>query len=207
MLRRLAALACALTLAACGVDRTWAPDEQVAAAHFVAGPPPSVTLITVVNDRNGSGAHSGLIINGSERILFDPAGTFYHPNMPIRNDVHYGLTDRMYAFYLDYHTRDSATEKFHAIESTVIVSPQVAELVLQRAKAYGAVPKAYCASSISSILRGVPGFDTLPGTMFPKQLGKAFDVLPGATRRVITEETDLGQHGVRMIDDDGNPVN
>lgn len=207
MLRLLAALACALTLAACGADRTWAPDAQVAASRFVAVEPASITLVTVINDRNGSGAHSGLVINGTERVLFDPAGTFYHPSMPIRNDVHYGLTDRMYAFYLDYHTRDSATEKFHVIESTKLVPPEVAELVLQRAKDYGAVPKAYCSSSISAILRGVPGFEGLKGTMFPKALGKSFDTLPGVTVRTLTETSDLGDHGVQMIDDDGNPVN
>ena len=207
MLRLLAALACLLTLAACGADRTWAPDDKVAAAHYVAGPPASITLITVINDRNGSGAHSGLIINGAERVLFDPAGTFYHPSMPIRNDVHYGLTDRMLAFYLDYHTRDSAEEKFHVIESTKIVSPEVAALVMQRAKDYGAVPKAYCASSISSILRGVPGFEGLSGSMFPKALGRSFDTLPGVTSRIITQQTDIGHHGVKMVDDDGKPVN
>ncbi len=207
MLRLLAALACALTLASCGADRTWAPDDQVAAAHYVAGPPASITLVTVINDRNGSGAHSGLIINGSERVLFDPAGTFYHPSMPIRNDVHYGLTDRMYAFYLDYHTRDNPTEDFHVIESTKIVPLEVANLVLQRAKDYGAVPKAYCSTSISNILNGVPGFEGLKGSMFPKALGRSFDALPGVSARVITQQTDLGNHGVRMVDDDGNLVN
>lgn len=206
MLHRLAALACALMLAACGADPTWAPDDRVAAARYVAGPPTEITLVTVINDRNGSGAHSGLIINGSERVLFDPAGTFHHDNMPVRNDVHYGLNDRMKAFYLDYHTRDNATEKFSVIESTLLVSPQVAELVMQRAKDYGAVPKAYCASSISNILSGVPGFEGLGTTMFPKKLGESFDQLPGVTRRIITQQTDLGDHGVLLVDKDGNPV-
>lgn len=207
MLRLMAALACALTLGACGVDRTYAPEAEVQAARFVAGPPPSVTLITVINDRNGSGAHSGLIINASERVLFDPAGTFSHPAVPVQNDVHFGMTDRMVSFYLDYHTRDSATEEFHVIESTRIVSPQVAELLLQRAKDYGPVPKGFCASSISSILRGIPGFESVKATMFPKQLEASFDTLPGVSRRMIYEDSDIGQHGVQMVDKDGRPVN
>lgn len=201
------ALLCALALAACGADRTWAPESQVSAARFVSDAPPSVTLITVVNDRNGSGAHSGLIINGSERVLFDPAGTFMHPDVPVRNDVHFGMTDRMVDFYIDYHTRDSDTERYYLIESTRFVSPQVAELVMQRAKDYGAVPKAYCASSVSDILRGVPGFESLPGTMFPKALERAFDELPGVTRRVVTQATSKTDHGVVMVDKAGNAVN
>lgn len=207
MRKLFAALACALTLAACGVDKTWAPEAEVQSARFVAGPPPSITLYTVINGRNGSGAHSGLLINGSERVLFDPAGTFMHPAVPVRNDVHYGMSDRMVTFYLDYHTRDSASENFYLIESTLIVSPEVAEMVMNRAKTYGAVPKAYCASSISTILRGVPGFESLPSTMFPKKLGAAFNELPGVSYRTVTEATPLPAHGVTMVDKKGNQVN
>ncbi|MBE2277943.1 MAG: hypothetical protein IAE87_16790 [Rhodobacteraceae bacterium] len=209
MLRALLALACVSTLAACGADRTWAPDDQIAAARYVAGPPPSITLFTVINDRNGSGAHSGLMINGSERILFDPAGTFEMPRTPIRNDVHFGISDRVLAFYRDYHARDSETEKFHIVERTVIVSPEVAQIAMQRALDYGAVPKAFCANSISAILRGVPGFEAMPSTMFPIKLGDAFGTLPGVQTQIITEENDnpgLG-HGVVMVDKKGNRIN
>lgn len=209
MLRALPALGLVAVLSACGVDKTWAPDDQVAAARYVAGPPPSVTLFTVINDRNGTGAHSGLMINASQRVLFDPAGTWELPGIPIRNDVHFGITDRVLNFYRDYHARDSETEKFHIIERTVVVSPEVAELILQRAMSNGAVAKAFCANSIADILRGAPGFEGLPATMFPIKLGEGFATLPGVQTQIITEENDnpgLG-HGVIMVDKKGNRIN
>lgn len=208
MLRAFLAMLARTGLVACGADQTFAPQPEVDAARFVAGPPTYITLYTVINDRNGSGAHSGLLINGSERILFDPAGTWYHPAVPIQHDVHYGMNDAMVAFYLDYHARDNATEKFHVVERTVLVSPQVAEIALQKVKAYGSVSKAMCANSIGSILRSVPGFESLPASWFPIGLGEAFGELPGVTTRIVTEANDnLGQHNVTMVDKNGRKVN
>ena len=63
------------------------------------------------------------------------------------------MTDKAMAFYIDYHAR----ETYDVVEQTVYVSPEVAELVLARVKAYGAVPKAMCTNATSSILRGDPG--------------------------------------------------
>ena len=62
-----------VALTACGAEPKWAPDEAVAKAHFVAEAPRSITLFTVVSTRSGSGAHSGLLINASEQVMFDPA--------------------------------------------------------------------------------------------------------------------------------------
>ena len=166
MFRLVLALMAVLMLAACGAEPKWASDEAVARARYVHSEPPSISLFTVVSTRDGSGAHSGLLINASERMMFDPAGTWYHPALPERNDVHFGVTPKMLNFYIDYHAR----ETFDVIEQKITVSPGVAELVAQRAKAYGAVPKAMCANSISSILRGVPGFEGLPQTYYPQQI-------------------------------------
>ena len=209
MLRVVAALCAVAFLSACGAEAVWDSDERVAASRYVSGPPPSITLYTVINDRNNSGAHSGLLINGSQRVLFDPAGTWEHPHAPERNDVHFGMTDRIVNFYLDYHARDSETEKFHVIEDTLVVSPEVAELIMRRAMEYGAVPKAGCANSISTILRDIPGFENMPATFFPKKLGAAFGELPGVQRRIVTEVNDnpgVG-HGVIMVDKKGNRIN
>ena len=38
-------------------------------------------------------------------MIFDPAGTWHHPRLPERNDVHFGMSDKMIAFYVDYHAR------------------------------------------------------------------------------------------------------
>lgn len=197
MLRALLLLCLSLTLAACGMtaESNWATDEQVTSARYVHGGPASITLFTVINNRSQEGAHAGLMINGSERILFDPAGTWRHPAVPERNDVHYGITEKVKNFYIDYHAR----ETFRVVEQTVIVPPEVAEMVAARAKAYGAVPKAQCARSISSILSGVPGFESIGGTWFPKALMRDFATLPGVTERTITDDDADKNHGVLLV--------
>jgi predicted small lipoprotein YifL len=195
MLRRpVLALALLAALAGCGAKSVYAPDEAVQAAAFVADAPPSVTLFTVINNRSGGGAHSGLMINGSQRVMFDPAGSWYHPNMPERDDVHFGMTDRMIAYYIDYHAR----ETFRVVQQTVPVSPEVAQLVMNNALAYGAVPQAQCANSISNVLSGVPGFESVSGSWFPKRLMNEFATLPGVVEKVTTDADADDNHGVLL---------
>ena len=199
MLRKSLALVALVVLTACGGGTSsapYAPDTAVQAARYVHDGPPAVTLYTVINNQTGAGAHSGLLINGSERVLFDPAGSFYHPRLPERNDMHHGMSDRMVAFYIDYHARVT----YRVVEQTVLVSPQVAELVIARAKARGAVAKSQCANSISGILRDVPGFEGLASTFFPVKLSDSFAKLPGVTSRVITDDDADDNHGVLLID-------
>jgi hypothetical protein len=202
MLRLFLVLLALLGLTACGATPTWAPQEQVDAARFVAGPPTSITLYTVVNKNSGSGAHSAILVNASERVIFDPAGTWHHPKLPERNDVHFGMTDKAIAFYIDYHARKT----YDVVEQTILVSPEVAELVLEKVKAYGPVPKSQCTTATSSILRGTPGFESLPATMFPKQLSDPFGQLPGVTTRVITDDDDDSNHGVLLVQANGDPL-
>jgi hypothetical protein len=189
-------------LAGCAAESIVAPPEAVAAARYVHGGPTSITLYTVINNRSGSGAHSGLLINASQRVMFDPAGTWRHPRIPERNDVHYGITPRIVNFYIDYHAR----ETFRVIEQTVVVSPGVAELVKQRAEAYGAVPKAQCSNSITSILSGVPGFESIRSTWYPKKLSDQFGQLPGVTSRTITDDDADKNHGVLLIQAGETPI-
>lgn len=208
MLRVCVALVAALFLSACA-EHVWAPDDKFAAAQFSSGEPPSITLLTSINDRTGSGAHSGLMVNASQRVLFDPAGTFQHPSLAERGDVFYGMTDRMVWFYRDYHGRNSATEQFHLVEQKVYVSAEIAELVLRKVAANGAVPKAQCANSISGILRDVPGFESIRSTWFPKKLSDNFAKLPNVETQIFTEENDNpgAGHGVVLVDKKGNKVN
>ncbi len=196
MIRLVFALMALVSVAACGAPESkFASDEAVAAARYVHSGPPSITLFTVLATRDGSGAHSGLMINGSQRVMFDPAGTWHHPRLPERNDVHYGMTPKMVSFYIDYHAR----ETFDVIEQTVIVSPGVAQLVMQKAIAYGAVPKTQCTNSISAILSDVPGFESLPRTWFPAKYMEAFKKLPGVTYRKYTDTDADKNHGVLLV--------
>lgn len=186
-----------LALTACGTaNAPYASDAEVSAAHYVHAGPPAITLFTVINNKSGGGAHSGLMINGAERVLFDPAGSWYHPRRPERNDVHYGIDDKMVAYYVDYHARVT----YRVVEQTVPVSPEVANMVMARAKAYGAVPKAHCANSISQILNGVPGFENVKGSWFPNKLSESFAQLPGVTSKVITDDDADDNHGVLLIE-------
>lgn len=184
-----------LGLASCAAESIIAPPEAIEAARFVSDDPASITLYTVINNRTGAGAHTGLLINASEQVMFDPAGSFNHPKVPERNDVLYGITPRLVNFYIDYHAR----ETFRVIEQKVLVSPEVAELVKQRAEAYGAVPKGQCARSTTAILAGVPGFESVGSTWFPKKLSERFGKLAGATTRTITDEDADKNYGVLLI--------
>lgn len=202
MLRAALALLALLTLAGCGAEPVWAPDHEVEAARYVHDGPNTITLFTVINNRSDAGAHSGLMINDSERIMFDPAGTWRHPRIPERNDVHFGITPRIVNFYIDYHAR----ETFRVVEQTVVVSPGVADLVARRVKAYGAVPKAQCARSVSDILRGVPGFESIGSTWYPNRLMEDFGRLPGVTSRIIYDEDADKNHGVLLVQAGESPI-
>jgi hypothetical protein len=172
-----------LALSACGADSVWAPDEEVARARFVTGDAPSITLYTVVNKRSGEGGHSALMIDDSQRVLFDPAGTWYHPRVPERHDVHYGITEQMRKFYIDYHAR----ETYDVLEQKIYVSPAVAAQAVHEVESYGAVNKALCANSVSYVLRRLPGFESIPHSLFPMKISRAFGALPGATTRLYRD--------------------
>lgn len=187
-------LAALLTLAACAEPK-WADDATVSRAAYVDDGPPSITLFTVVRKRDGSGGHAGLMINGAQRIMFDPAGTWHHPTLPERNDVHYGMSDRMVDFYIDYHAR----ETYDVVEQTVVVTPEVAALVAQRAQNWGAVSKAHCARAISGVLDGVPGFESIGRTWYPINIMRQFAKLPGVQTRTITDDSAASNHGVLLV--------
>lgn len=203
MLRLALCLVALMGLASCGVDRTYASDEKVQAARYSPGAPSSITLYTVVNKRlGGAGAHTGLLINGSERVMFDPAGTWYHPKLPIRHDVHFGMTDKAVAYYIDYHARKT----YDVLEQEILVTPEVAEQLLNAVKANNGVQKSMCAKSTSAILRGIPGFDSIPPTWSPKKLSEAFGALPGVNSRLITDDDDDSNHGVLILQANGDPL-
>ena len=198
MLRRPAiclALPLALLLAGCGAEPVWAPDEAVARARYVSGDAPSITLYTVVRKKGNEGAHSGLMIDGSQRVMFDPAGTWNHPAVPERNDLHYGITEQMRKFYIDYHAR----ETYDVVEQKLYVSPAVAEAAIRRAESYGAVNKAFCGSSVSDILVGVPGFESIPKTFFPNRIMRAFGELPGVTTKLHHDGDPDNHSGVLLV--------
>ncbi len=173
-------------LASCGAEPKWAPREEILRVAYRAEGPAKLTLFTVINNRSNTGAHSGLMINGSQRVIFDPAGTWWHHSIPERNDVHYGITPRVLEFYVDYHARES----YRVVMQEIVVSPEVAEMALREVQAFGAVPKAFCARSTSTILSRLPGFGSIRPTFYPKNLRRQFARIPGVKERVIYDYDD-----------------
>lgn len=189
-------LLAAAVLTACGAaEPTWAPDHEVSRSIYRHDGPTAITLFTVLTKRGDSGAHSGLMVSApSQRAMFDPAGTFHHPHLPERNDVHFGMSDAAVEYYMDYHARVS----YDTVSQTILVSPEVAELALARIQAHGAVSKMQCAASISSILQDLPGFEDVPNTMLPKRIYKWFAEQPNVeTFRFIDDSPDNNKGFIR----------
>lgn len=174
MRRLLTALVLPLFLANCA-EHIWASDEAVQRARYHSSDPPSITLFTVVRKRGDEGAHSGLMVNGSQRIIYDPAGTWTNPAAPEREDVHFGMTPTMVRYYINYHARPT----YDVYEQTVPVSAEVAEMAIRNAESNGASMKAMCGNSVSEVLKGLPGFEAVSRSFFPGRLMSEFANLPG----------------------------
>ena len=184
--RLLAVLLAPLVVAGCAGTGTWAPMEAVEAARYAHPGAPEIALITVVNNRTGSGDHTGLVVSGSERVLFDPAGRWEHPDAPERGDVHFGMTPRMLRSYINMHAR----ETHHVIVQRIAVSPEVAALALRRVQDAGPVASAFCARATGEVLRGLPGFEAIPVQWYPITLSRAFGALDGVETHVIRHDDD-----------------
>ena len=190
-MRRRAFLASApLALAGCagGVmrDEIVAPQSAIDAAAYVHPGPKRLTLLTMKNTGTDNGAHTGLMINASQRVLWDPAGTFGHPLIPERNDVHFGITPQLEFFYISFHSRVT----YYTLIQEVDVAPEVAERAMQLAIANGPTPKASCTRHVSAMLGQLPGFESIRTSFFPNNLADQFAEIPGVRSRVYREEDD-----------------
>jgi hypothetical protein len=143
-LRRMTTLFVALfglmMLSACA-EQIWASDEAVQAARHQHGGAPELTLVTIMNYASKRGDHSALFINGSERVIFDPAGSWQLDTIPERNDVHFGMTYAAGASFYASHVRPS----HYAVVQRLVVSPDMAEQAMALALQAGPVPPARCA--------------------------------------------------------------
>jgi len=168
------ALAAVLLLSACG-QRIWASDDAVQAARYQHGGQAELTLVTIMNYATRRGDHTALFINGSERVLFDPAGSWKLDTIPERNDVHFGMTPTAGASFYISHVRPS----HYAVVQRLIVTPDIAEQAKALALQAGPVPPARCAAATAALLRQLPGFASIGGTLFPQVLMRDFAELPG----------------------------
>ena len=183
MYRRSFLIGLPLALAGCTGQVVIARPEDIARVAYRDPGPTALTLFTVKNVGTENGAHTGLMISASQRVIFDPAGTFGHPSIPENNDVLFGITPRVEQTYISYHSRQS----YYTISQTVQVSPQVAEQALALARAYGPVAKANCSRATVDILSQLPGFEALHFTLFPDNLERQFAQIPGVVRQEYRE--------------------
>lgn len=188
MRRALLALMAAVTLAGCEVYRPASFDE-IARARYVSPEPPSVTLMSMVNSQSGRSAHSALLINGSQQVLYDPAGTFSHPDLPRRGDIHYGMTPR----YVDYYERYHARFDYFVEAQKVPISRATADQLIANAEARGQSMKMTCGLDVADVLQPVPPFRNIRKSIFPETLRHDFDRIPGVEDSFVYEY-DIGKN-------------
>ncbi|EAQ04446.1 lipoprotein, putative [Pseudooceanicola batsensis HTCC2597] len=183
MKRLFLALAAIAVLAGCTRNPEVQPPQELANVAYRNTGPTSLTLYTVINKRSGAGGHTALEVDGSESVLFDPAGSFKAQGVVRSGDVLYGFSPSVEEAYQSQHARSA----FYVTKLTVPVTPEVAELALQRVKANGPVGAAHCAQSTSTILKGLPGFESIRQTFYPRKLESQFSAIPGARSETIEE--------------------
>lgn len=173
----------ALALAGCAVKpEIERSDEVIAQAAYRHNGPPEIKLFTMKSNSTGSGAHSSLMVNGSQRVIFDPAGSFRNEAIIRRGDVVFGVTPVM----LDAYTRYHARETYHVQVQTLAVSPELAEAILRASLQMGRQQDARCAVSISEMLGRFPQLG-ISQTWFPNKLAEQFGQVPGVTSQELYE--------------------
>lgn len=182
----LVAVLALMLLGACAAESVWATDEEVARATYRHDGPPRLTLFTMLNNGNNNGAHTSLMINGSQRVIFDPAGSFNkNRHLPERNDVLFGITPEVADVYTRYHARKTFRVKIQELD----VSPELAERAIALVKANGPVPNAACSFSTSRILA-----ELFPGQVrrswSPRRTAEEFGRIPGVREQELYEYDD-----------------
>lgn len=201
MLRLLCLCAALLAIAGCATKQPYADGETIAAVSYRDPGPSTLTLYTMVNNRTGKGGHSSLMINASERVIFDPAGSFKSTVVPERNDVLFGITPGVELAYRGSHARST----FHVVVQTAEVTPEQAEIAYRLALKSGPVPGVYCANATSSLLKQVPGFENIDVTFYPTKLERQFGSLPGVRTERYYEndspdlDTGIAQNNARLL--------
>ncbi|MCM2561556.1 hypothetical protein M8756_05395 [Lutimaribacter sp. EGI FJ00015] len=179
----LVALFCAVTLAGCTVKpEIPRSPETIQQAQYRHDGPPALTLFTMKSNTTGAGAHTALMVNGSQRVIFDPAGSFRNEAIIRSGDVVYGVTPQL----LDVYTRFHARETYHVQVQWLEVSAELAEAILRDVRAAGRQPDARCAASVSEILSRYEQLG-IQSTWYPNKLARDFGEIGGVTTRELYE--------------------
>ena len=176
-MRYAALIFAAIVLTACGygTEDKFASKTHLEKYTYISKEPASLTLLTMVNNRTGRGGHSSLLINGSQVVMYDPAGRWYHSHAPERHDVVYGINPQLLKIYKSFHARDT----HHVVSQKIYVSRQVANQAIAASIAQGRAKDATCAINTVAILNQLQGFEGLKSSYFPEKLMKNFGEIEG----------------------------
>lgn len=172
----------ALTVLAAGCapkQRPNADPDKIAAVAYSKPGQPELILYTMINNRSGQGAHTSMLIGASQRVIFDPSGSFYSSAVPERNDVLFGANPGVEKAYFTSHARST----HHVVIQKIPVTAEQSEMIYQKALTAGPVAGGFCTNSTASILKSVPGFENLKVTFYPHKLSAQMEKWPG----VVTE--------------------
>jgi hypothetical protein len=179
-----------LVMAGCAAKQQPNADPAVVAAVAYRAPgPATLTLYTMINNRTGQGGHTSLMINASERVIFDPSGSFRADIVPERDDVLFGVTPNVELAYRGSHARST----HHVLVQEIEVTTEQAEIAYRLALSNGPVPGAFCTSATSKLLQGVPGFENIKSVLYPTKLSSQIETIPGvrSTRYYEDDSADL----------------
>lgn len=172
-------------LAACSTPQPRASAAEIAAVSYRDPGASYITVLTVLNTGSGSGAHSALMINANERIIFDPAGSFKAVGVPEYDDVLFGVSPAVFDAYRGANARTD----YHVVTQTFEVSPETAQIAYQLVRNYGPVPRSFCTQATTQVLQQVPGFEEVKTTLFPNNLYDQLSTMPGVqTARFYDED-------------------
>lgn len=190
-------LAFALALVAgCTEKGKESPVAAVEAAAYPHDGQPKLTLMTMINNRSGAGAHTALLVQYGQSVLFDPAGSFEHERLPERGDVIYGMSPGWVQSYKSAHARNA----FHVVSQEITVTPAQAQRAMQLVQSNGAVASAMCASSTSGILRQIPGFEGIRQGFYPLKLMEQVEQLPDvSTEKYFEDDTGGVLDGIKPL--------
>ena len=122
-------------------------------------------------------------------MLYDPAGTFTHPDLPRRGDIHYGMTPRYVDYYERYHARFD-----HFVEAQkVYVDRATADRILANAEAEGKMLKMACAVAVADVVKTEPPFQGVRSTFFPETVREDFARIAGVEDSYVYE-MDVGKN-------------
>ncbi|MEX0970096.1 MAG: hypothetical protein WD046_06595 [Paracoccaceae bacterium] len=191
MPKLLLALVLLAGLSACATNRTTATQAEITAVRHVETAPPFVALLTMVNSKSDFGEHSALVINGSQMVIYDPAGSFEEGRVGLvrAEDVLYGVTPDLVGYYNSYHARHG----YYVRMQQVNISPEEADALIAGVQARGAVSQLQCGTAVSDVLNDLPRFSTIRTTILPGGIMRRMAQIEGVESTDIVE-SDSGQN-------------